>query len=153
MDVAGTTGDVMRIGLRSTWVRGNDNAVVIVPNSDFVTGRVLNWTGLDTVKVGVSYDSDPEEVRDLLDGAALVHPDVIETPAPEAVLSGFGESAINFELRVWTTRQVKTPGRLMSDLHLAILRTFREKGVEIPYPHRAVHVRSISGPIPAEGAV
>lgn len=150
IEVGGTTGDVMRIGARATWVRGNDNVVIIVPNSDFVTSRVANWTAIGqrtrlALRVGVSYGSDAEKVREILLREASAHASVLASPAPEVTIARFGESAIEFDLRVWTEDHVHTPGRLVSDLHFAILRAFKEKGIEIPFPQRDVHLKSAPG--------
>jgi small-conductance mechanosensitive channel len=148
IEIGGTAGDVMRIGPRSTWVRGNNNAVIIMPNSDFITGRVMNWTAIEqkarlTVSVGVAYGSDPEKVRSLLMGVARAHPDVQQDPPPDVILTELADSAIRFELRFWTSRQVHTPPRIGSDLYFGILKAFREHGIEIPFPQRDVHLKTV----------
>jgi small-conductance mechanosensitive channel len=123
--------------------------VIIVPNSEFINQRVINWTANDrqvriSLPVGVGYGSDPNAVRALLSEIAMQHPDVLPEPAPEIVFLDFGDSSLDFELRVWTIRQVQTPQRLKSDLYFAIFDTFREKGIEIPFPQRDLHLKSIS---------
>jgi small-conductance mechanosensitive channel len=153
VEVGNTLGDVVRIGGRSTWVRTNDNEVIIIPNSEFITGRVINWTANDpqvrfSIPVGVSYGSDPAKVRDLLLEVARGHPDVLPVPAPDVVFVGFGDSSLDFQLRVFTIKQVQTPGLLKSDLLFAIFRVFGEHGIEIPFPQRDLHLRSCSVPIP-----
>ena len=152
VEVGGTSGTIMRIGARATWMRAADNAVVLIPNSEFVTGRVRNWTLVEkkarySVKVTVSYDCDPEKVRDLLVSTALAHPDVLKSPPPDVVLQALGENGLQFELRVWTTNQVLTPPVLASDLHFRILGALRSSGFEIPLPQRDLRVRSVAGPI------
>ena len=152
VEVGGTSGIVMRIGARATWIRAVDNAVILIPNSEFVTGRVRNWTLVEkkarySVKVTVSYDCDPEKVRDLLVSAALAHPDVLKSPPPDVILQALGENGLQFELRVWTTNQVLTPPVLASDLHFSILGALRRSGFEIPVPQRDLRVRSVAGPI------
>jgi small-conductance mechanosensitive channel len=149
VEVGGTFGDVVRLRGRSTWIQTNDNVVIIVPNSEFINQRVINWTANDrqvriSLPVGVGYDSDPKVVRELLSHIAMQHPDVLAEPAPEIVFLDFGDSSLDFELRVWTVRQVQTPQRLKSDLYFAIFATFREKGIEIPFPQRDLHLKSIS---------
>lgn len=151
VEVGGTNGDVVRIAARSTWVRTNDNVVIIIPNSEFVSNRVTNWTANDrqvrfAVPVGVSYNSDPDEVRDVLTRVALANPDVLRDPAPEIRLMGFGDSSLNFELRAWTVSRVQTPNILTSDLNFAIFRAFGEHGIEIPFPQRDVHVKASASP-------
>jgi small-conductance mechanosensitive channel len=151
VEVGSTNGDVLRIAARSTWVRTNDNVVIIIPNSEFVSNRVTNWTANDRqvrfrVPVGVSYGSDPEEVRVVLTQVALAHPDVLRNPPPEVRFMEFGDSSLNFELRVWTVNQVQTPNILTSDLNFAIFRAFRQRGIEVPFPQRDVHVKSFPEP-------
>jgi small-conductance mechanosensitive channel len=149
IEVGGTFGDVVRLRGRSTWIQTNDNVVIIVPNSEFINQRVINWTANDrqvriALPVGVGYGSDPKAVRELLAQIAMQHPDVLAEPAPEIIFQDFGDSSLDFELRVWTIHQVQTPQRLKSDLYFAILDTFREKGIEIPFPQRDLHLKSIS---------
>jgi small-conductance mechanosensitive channel len=149
IEVGGTFGDVVRLRGRSTWIQTNDNVVIIVPNSEFINQRVINWTANDrqvriSLPVGVSYGSDPKAVRDLLSRISTQHPDVLGDPAPEIVFLDFGDSSLDFELRVWTIRQVQTPQRLKSDLYFAIFEAFREHGIEIPFPQRDLHLKSIA---------
>lgn len=153
VEVGGVLGDVVKMAARSVWIRTNENVVIIVPNSEFTSNRVTNWTANDrlvrfSIPLGVSYDSDPEKVRQIVLRAALKHPDVLGNPAPEFLFQDFGDSALNFELRVWTETQVQTPKVLSSDLYFSIFQAFRENGIEIPFPQRDLHLKSISGPIP-----
>ena len=131
VEVGEINGDVVRIAARSTWIRTNDNVVIIVPNSEFVSNRITNWTANDRqvrfpVPVGVSYGSNPEEVRDVLIKIAQEHPDVLDDPPPEVRFVAFGESSLDFELRVWTIRRVQTPKTLTSQLLFSIFR-FRSR--------------------------
>jgi len=149
VEVGGTNGDVVRIGARSTWVRTNDNVVIIIPNSEFIDNRVTNWTANDrqvrfAFPVGVSYGSDPERVRKVLTDVALRHPDVLSDPYPEVLFAGFGDSSLNFQVRVWTVTRVQTPLVLGSELYYSIFAAFREHGIEIPFPQRDLHLRSVS---------
>lgn len=142
-------GDVVAIKGRSTWIRTNQNVVIIVPNSEFIEQRVTNWTANDrrvqiAVPVGVFRESDPEAIRTVLLKIARAHPDVLQEPPPDVLLLGYGESTLNFELRVWTERHVRTPKNLISDLYFAILESFRQASVEVSFPQRDLHVRSIS---------
>ncbi|HUU13302.1 MAG TPA: mechanosensitive ion channel domain-containing protein [Terriglobia bacterium] len=153
VEVGEINGDVVRIAARSTWVRTNDNVVIIVPNSEFVSNRITNWTANDrqvrfSVPVGVSYGSNPEEVRDVLIKVAQDHPDVLDQPAPEVRFVAFGDSSLDFELRVWTIKRVQTPKTLTSELLFSIFRAFGEHGIEIPFPQRDVHLRSVAASIP-----
>ena len=152
VEIEKLAGDVVRIAARSTWVRTNDNVVIIVPNAEFTTQRVINWTANDrsvriVLPVGASYSSDPKKVRRLLLQAASEHPDVLQDPAPDVVFIAFGDSSLDFELRVWTTRHLRTPQILRSDLYFAIFDLFRQQNIEIPFPQRDLHLRSVSAPI------
>ncbi len=152
VEVGGTNGDVARIGARSTWVRTNDNVVIIIPNSEFINSRVTNWTANDrqvrfAYPVGVSYGSDPEHVRNVLTDVAARHPDVLSDPPPEVLFSGFGDSSLDFQLRVWTVTRVQTPLVLGSELYFAIFETFRRNGIEIPFPQRDLHLKSVSASV------
>ncbi len=156
VEVGGVLGDVVRMASRSTWVRTNDNVVIIVPNSEFISNRVVNWTANDRsvrfpLSVGVAYGSNPAEVRDILMATARSHPDVLGDPPPDVLFLSFGDSALNFELRVWTVRQVQTPKVLTSDLYFAIFENFRKAGIEIPFPQRDLHLKSVAMPIPVSG--
>lgn len=137
IEVGETSGDVVRIGARSTWVRTNDNVVIIVPNAEFVSDRVTNWTLNDAqariaVPIAVSCQSDPDLVRKVLLDVAHRHVDVLESPASDVLLAEIGDNALRFELRVWSTKQVHTPSILRSDLYFEIVRSFREHGIELP---------------------
>jgi small-conductance mechanosensitive channel len=139
IDVGNTHGEVIRIGARGTWVRTFDNEVIIVPNSEFINGRVANWTANDrtvrlTVPVGVSYDSDLDTVRDALLDIARRNEHVLEDPAPAVLVTGFGDHAININLRVSTAAMIDRTSLLISDLFTEIFRVFREKKIVLPYP-------------------
>lgn len=142
-------GDILHIESRATWVRTNENVVMIVPNSEFIEGRVTNWTANDrnvriNVPLGVSYGSDPEQVRAVLMRVATDHPDVLDDPEPDVIFTGFGDSSIDFEIRVWTSRQVTTPKIIASDLYFALFAAFKQEGIEIPFPQRDLHLRSVA---------
>jgi small-conductance mechanosensitive channel len=146
VEVGGTTGEVRRIGIRSSTIRTPQGAEVIVPNSNLISDRVVNWTFSDRrrrvdVKVGVAYGTDPERVIGLLEGVARGHPDVLEEPAPQALFVGFGESSLDFELRAWTPLFDTWVGT-QSDLTLRVARVLGEAGIEIPFPQRDLHLRT-----------
>jgi len=145
--VGAVTGDVVNISLRSTTVVTNDNIAIIVPNSEFVSNSVTNWSYTDrdvrfNFPVGVSYRSDPELVRRLLLQVADQHPGVLKSPKADALLEEFGDSALNFVLRVWTRKYGTTPGVLRSELNFMIWTAFKDQGVEIPFPQRDIHIKS-----------
>lgn len=144
--VGDTEGDVMEINIRSTTIRSLQNIAIIVPNSEFVSATVINWSHGDTkirleVDVGVSYESDLDTVLRSLREVAEENQEVLRSPAPEVLHRGFGDSSWNMQLRAW----INSPKRyhqVRSALHCAIVRKFRENGVEIPFPQRDLHVRS-----------
>jgi small-conductance mechanosensitive channel len=149
IEIGGTFGDVVRLRGRSTWIRTNDNVVIIVPNSEFINQRVTNWTANDrqvrvAVAVGVGYGSDVKRVREVLLGIAKNHPDVLPDPSPDVLFSEFGDSSLNFELRVWTVKQVHTPALLKSDLYFSVFEEFAKQKIEIPFPQRDLHLRTVS---------
>ncbi len=140
-------GTVKKLGLRSTIVETLDRAEIIVPNSDLISEKVTNWT-LSTkiarvvVKVGVAYGSDVKKVLEILQEAAQSNKDVLESPAPSALFMEFGESSLDFELRAWIA-EVDRRLIVRSDLGQFIDARFRKEGVEIPFPQRDLHFRTI----------
>jgi small-conductance mechanosensitive channel len=141
-----TVGKVVRIGARATHVLTNDNIMIIVPNSDFVSNRVVNWTHVDPrvrlrLNIGVGYGSDPHVVQKLLLEVAGENPNVLKDPAPTVAFKGFGENALNFELRVWAEDMAHRPGNLESQLNFAIWDKFKEGDIDIPFPQRDLHIK------------
>jgi potassium-dependent mechanosensitive channel len=140
-------GHVRRISVRSTEIETFDRASVIVPNSELIMGRVVNWTHRDwlgavSVKIGVAYDSDPERVIAILKKCAEEHPLVLRTPPPNATLETFGDSALMFNLRISLPDIDKGAG-VQSDLRVAILKELRAAGIEIPYSQLDVNMRDL----------
>ena len=146
--VVGTEqGNVRRISVRATEVETFDKASLIIPNSELITGRVLNWThrnkmGAVNVKVATSYAADPEAVLQILVDCAKAHAEVLTEPAPSAGLENFGDSALMFNLRI-TLPDVDRAGAVQSDLRVAILKAFRAAGIEIPYHTVDVNMRDL----------
>ncbi len=150
---SGTTGTVREINLRATRVTTNDNIDVLVPNSEFVNGRVLNWTLSDInkrmrVKFGVAYGSDKSQVRQVVTDAALrlvsTRDDGIYKP--QVWLTGFGASALEFELVVWLRPEaVGRPASTQADYCWAIDDALRSAGIELPFPQQDVRLRSLFG--------
>ena len=143
--VKGEEGWVRRVRVRATEIETYDRASVIIPNSELITGVVKNWTranrlGRIVIKVGVSYDSDPAQVRDILTAIAGAHPQVVAAPPPSAFLVGFGDSALEFELRC-IVAEIEKALSVKSDLNYEILKRFRAAAIEIPYPQRQLHWR------------
>ncbi len=145
VEVGNVTGEVKRIGIRSSTIRTPQGADVIVPNGNLISDRVVNWTFSDRrrrieVKVGVAYGNDPERVLTLLVAVAEAHPDVLDDPAPQAVFAGFGESSLGFELQAWC--YLDSAGSTQSELAIGVSRALVESGIEIPFPQRELHLRA-----------
>ncbi len=148
-----TTGDVVKIAARSTWIRTNENIVVIVPNNEFINHPVTNWTANDpnvriSVSVGVGYNSDPQHIRRILLEAAAAHPDVLKDPKPDVIFTDYGDNSLNFALRVWTASRAHAPTILKSDLYFSLFQLFEANKIELPFPQRDLHIRSSDIPLP-----
>ncbi|PLX77245.1 MAG: hypothetical protein C0615_05685 [Desulfuromonas sp.] len=153
--IDGQWGAINKIGMRSTVVETWDHSELIVPNSHMISEKVLNWTlssnvSRITLNVGVRYGTDLEKVIKILNKVGDGHPAVVADPAPSAIFTEFGDSSINFELRVWVD-DIKHRLSLISDLGLAINKEFKKAGVEIPYPQRDLHLRSVAPEIDLSG--
>ena len=140
-------GNVVAINFRATTIVTNDNITMIVPNSEFVNRRVINWSHDDPkirihVPIGVAYGSDVRLVTKTLLELARADFAVRDEPAPAVHFVEFGDSSLNFELLVW----IDNPGehfRLRSRLNYAIDEAFRTHGIQIPFPQRDLHVRTV----------
>ena len=139
-------GRVSSIGIRASKITSFDGSDVIVPNADFISSRVINWTFSDEkrrviVPFRVSYETDPEQVLELLLKVAKDHPEIIDSPEPEALFQNFGESSLDFELRAWTESD-RGWLAVKSDLAVIIHKALKEAGIEIPFPQRDVNLRN-----------
>jgi len=139
-------GDVENISLRATHIRTIDNIAIIVPNSEFITSQVTNWSHGDPkirihVKVGVAYGSDVPLVIESLLKVAQEHPEVLEKPPPKVWFREFGDSSLNFDLLAWIPNPKKRPV-IISDLNKGIDEIFRKNKIQIPFPQRDLHIRS-----------
>lgn len=145
--IGGEWGTVSKIGLRSTVVVTFDRAELIVPNGDLVSEKVTNWTLSNpiarlVVPIGVAYGTDVDRVLQLLRQASGKHHEILPDPEPQVLFVGFGESALDFELRVWV-RELSLRLEVRSAVLAEVDRLFRSEGIEIPFPQRDLHVRSI----------
>ena len=159
--VGGVEGTVKQINIRSTEIETLDRQNVIVPNSELISQQVTNWVlhdphGRLQILVGVAYGSDTEKVKQVLQQVAEnnqhVLNDGVTSPKPKVLFMGFGDSSLDFELRIWI-RQIRRRFDVTSEINFAIDKGFRENGIEIPFPQRDLHVRSWSrsaAPPPAE---
>ena len=146
------TGVVSRIRMRATTVTDSDRKELIIPNKEFITGRVLNWTLTDQVNrvvinVGIAYGSDTQRAAEILLKLAQDHPYVLDDPPPRVSLESFGDSALNFVLKCFLPN-MENRGTVIHELHMGIDREFRKAGIEMPFPQQDVHVRSIDVRLP-----
>ncbi|PHS28622.1 MAG: hypothetical protein COA84_00045 [Robiginitomaculum sp.] len=137
-------GIVKRISVRSTEIQTFDHASIIVPNSELVSSTVTNWTHKDRsgrviVPISVAYGEDPERVREILIKCANDMPKVHKYPEPYVYFKGFGDSSVDFELRVYIGN-IMNALMTRNDLRFNIFKVFREEDIEIPFPQRDVHL-------------
>lgn len=145
--IGNISGTVTRIRIRATTVLDWDNKELIVPNRDFVTGNLVNWTLSNpnlrlVIKVGIAYGSDTRLATRLLQEIGKSHPLTLPDPEPTVVFSSFGASSLDFELRVFASGLANFR-ILRHELHIAIDDSFRENGIEIAFPQQDLHVRSL----------
>ncbi len=150
------SGKVSRIQIRATTVQSWDRKELIIPNKEFITGKVVNWTLSDStlrldIPVGIAYGSDTRLAERLLLKVAREHPLVLADPPPAALFCAFGESTLDFELRVFIG-QSDSLMHVKHDLHRAIDDAFREAGIEIAFPQREVRVVAMPEPAPQRRA-
>lgn len=139
------TGSLKRIGLRASILRKIDGSDVVVPNSRLISDEVINWTMSDKqrrveIPVGVAYGSDPEFVIDLLTKVTEGKEDILAEPPPRAFFLGFGDDALNFELRFWTENTDRWVV-MRSELMVEVYRSLNEAGIDIPFPQRDIHIK------------
>ncbi|MEO5728048.1 MAG: mechanosensitive ion channel domain-containing protein [Byssovorax sp.] len=144
--IGDTAGTVEEIAMRATRLITRDGIAIIVPNSELISGRVINLSAPTAtyrvrVAVGVAYGSDTSAVRRVLLGVAQSELRVLEAPPPAVFFRDFADSALAFELCVWLQDPHEEP-LATSDLRFAIDAAFREAGIEIPFPQRDLHLRS-----------
>ncbi len=148
IEVGEVHGHVVRIAARATTVRTNDNIDIIIPNSSFTSFNVINWSHGDQkvrfrVPVAVAYGSDARLVERLLLEVAHESENVLKEPSPRVVFWAFGDSALEFQLRVWTTRMLHRRGVFFGQLNLAIYEKFQQHGIRIPFPQRDLHLKTV----------
>ncbi len=146
IEVGGVSGIVKSIGIRSSTISTGDGADAIIPNATLISEKLLNWTLTNPwrridIKVGVAYGSDLQKVMEILLAVAAADSNILKDPAPAVVFQGFGESALNFDLRVWTLVQANLD--IKSRLSIALARALREAGIEIPFPQRDLNLKSV----------
>ncbi|WP_048646498.1 mechanosensitive ion channel domain-containing protein [Nitratireductor soli] len=150
----GVSGTVRKISVRATEIETFQRQTVILPNSELINAAVGNWThknklGRMELAVGVAYGSDVRRVHQILLEIASEHPLVLKNPEPFVLFAGFGDSSLDFEIRVFLS-DILTQLKVQNDIRFAIVDAFAAEGIEIPFPQRDIHVRS--GHLPVVGA-
>lgn len=150
--IGGISGTVTQIRMRATRIMDWDRKELIVPNKEFVTGQLVNWTLSDPmlrviIPVGIAYGSDTQQAVRTLERVAKAHPLVMEEPAPQVLFMKFGASSLDFELRVYCPGVEHLLG-VRHDLHMAIDQAFREAGIKIAFPQQDIHLRSVEADVP-----
>jgi len=153
--VADISGTVTRIRTRATTIVGWDRKELIIPNKEFITGKVVNWTLSDSVlrlimPVGIAYGSNTQLAREVLTRIVREHPNVLADPAPRILFMGFGESSLDFEARVYIG-SIDHYLCTLDDINNAIDQEFRKAGIEIAFPQRDIHIRSNHEALPIVG--
>ena len=146
VEVSGVQGRIRAIKTRSSVVETLDNVAIIVPNSNFITENVTNWSYRDSkvrihVSVGVSYGSDVDLVAETLLRMGRAHQEVLLNPEPRIQFLEFGDSSLRFDLLVWIN-DASRQYFIKSDLNFAVVKAFRERGITIAFPQRDLHIRS-----------
>ncbi len=145
----GERGEVMEIGIRSTRILTRDDVLITVPNSVMSNSKIINQSGMVPrfrvrAQVGVSYDSDPDQVEQVLLSCLEGMAEIMSHPAPRVRFRQFGDSALMFDLLAWI-HDPADRGRVLDVINRNILVKFRQAGIEIPYPQRVVHMPPGSG--------
>lgn len=146
VEVNNLLGTVKTIGIRSSVVKTFEGAEVIVPNGNLISNDLINWTLSDQfrradIRVGVAYGTDPKRVTELLLKVAHSNPLVLNDPLPRAYFIDFGDSSLNFRLLAWIDQDHRL--EVESELRIEIDEKLKEAGIEIPFPQRDLHVRSV----------
>ena len=146
IEVGGVSGIVKNIGIRSSTISTGDGADAIIPNATLISEKLMNWTLTDPwrrieISIGVAYGSDLQKVMEILLAVAAADSNVLKDPAPAVVFQGFGESALNFGLRVWTLVQANLDTK--SRLSIALVQALHEAGIEMPFPQRDLNLKSV----------
>lgn len=140
-------GEVKEIGIRASTVRTFDGAEVIVPNGNLISNEMVNWTLSDQrrrqeILVGVKYGTDTNKVLEILNSVVPKQNNVLKNPGPFIIFLGFGDSSLDFRVLFWTQFDVGMSTK--SAVGIAIDEAFKNNGIEIPFPQRDLHLRSVS---------
>lgn len=148
VEISGTSGQVRDIGMRATRIKTFEGADVIVPNGTLLSEKLTNWTLLDRsrrieVSIGLAYGTEPSRAIDVLDAVARETAGVVTEPAPTVLFMGFGASTLDFSIRAWT-HDFDHWINIRSDLMARMYDALRQAGIEIAFPQRDLHLRTVS---------
>ena len=150
----GTLGFIRKAKARYTLIETHDGKEIMVPNEDFITSQVINWThsnkkGRIQIPIGVAYGSDLDLARKIMLDAAKNHPRCTPNPKPpQCLLRAFGDSSIDFILQLWVADITIGRWEPDSEIMLEIWRQFKANNIEIPFPQRDIHIKTHHNPIP-----
>ena len=149
--VGDQSGNVSRIKIRATTLTDLDNKEILIPNKEFITSRVTNWTLSNSVlrliiPVGIAYGSDTRKAQKIMLDTLKAEPKVLDTPAPQVIFVNFGDSSLDFELRVFC-RSVEDRFPVINAVHTAINLALERAGISIPFPQRDLHLVSAEAPL------
>jgi potassium efflux system protein len=152
--IGDVTGKVAKIRIRATTIRRWDQRELIVPNKEFITGHLINWTLSDNVLrrefvVGIAYGSDTAKAEKILYEVAKADPMVLDDPKPIVIFRAFGDNSLEFELRVFISG-IDNYLPVWHNVNRAIDQEFRKAGIEIAFPQRDIHIRSVTKSIPID---
>ncbi|SDK57943.1 Mechanosensitive ion channel [Maridesulfovibrio ferrireducens] len=148
IEVGNARGKIKSLNARFISMETFDKKEYLIPNDSLITGQVINWTyGDNSVRLripfGVAYSSDVHEAMKASVEAARTVTGVLKTPAPVCRMTGYGASSVDFELRIWINDPEKGTGRVKSDTMLAIWDSFKEKGIEFPFPQQDIYIKNL----------
>lgn len=152
IEIGDTYGSINALAARYTSVVTRDGTEYLIPNEDMITQPVINWSHSNThvrrrISVYVSYKSDLEEARRIMNEAASAHARVLSVPAPKTHILEFGDNGVKLELRLWISDPQNGVGNMASDILGTIWTEFHEAGIEFPFPQRVVHITRDSEPL------
>ena len=148
----GESGKIIKLGARATILETFDGKWIVVPNEDFITSRVVNWSDSGSAKryeveFSVSYDTDINTIPDIVGSAVAKHPGVLSDPEePDVELAGFGDSGVDFVVEFWVEGIDDGPNKYTSEVRFLVWNALKEAGVEIPYPQREIRYREGHAP-------
>ena len=155
IEVNNLLGRVSKIGVRASSISTYDGAEVVVPNMNLISNDLINWTLSDSIKrvevlVGATYEADPNQVLAILRECVEEFDYIIKDREPMALFTGFGDSSLDFRLLFWVPYEIGLKAK--SDVSIAVYNKFKEAGIEIPYPQRDVHIKTLPpGTVPGQG--